>query len=42
MAETKETYSEEETEARREAALKKLLSTPHKPHDDKKKSKAKR
>ena len=26
-----ETYSEAETEARREAALKKLLATPHKP-----------
>ncbi len=27
-----ETYSEAETEARREAALKQLLATPHKPH----------
>lgn len=27
-----ETYSEEETEARRETALKRLLATPHKPH----------
>ena len=27
-----ETYSEEETERRREAALKRLLKTPHKPH----------
>jgi len=27
-----ETYSEAETEARREAALKKLLATPPKPH----------
>jgi hypothetical protein len=27
-----ETYSEEETVARREAALKKMLQTPHKPH----------
>jgi len=26
-----DTYSEAETEARREAALKKLLATPHKP-----------
>lgn len=28
-----EAYSEEETEARREAALKRLLATPHKPHE---------
>jgi len=27
-----ESYSERETERRREAALKRLLSTPHKPH----------
>lgn len=27
-----ETYSEEETKARREAALKRMLATPHKPH----------
>lgn len=27
-----ETYSETETEARREAALKRLLATPPKPH----------
>lgn len=27
-----ETYSEEETVARREAALKRMLATPHKPH----------
>jgi hypothetical protein len=26
------TYSEEETVARREAALKRMLATPHKPH----------
>lgn len=25
-------YSEAETEARREAALKRMLTTPHKPH----------
>lgn len=25
-------YSEAETEARREAALKRMLATPHKPH----------
>jgi hypothetical protein len=28
-----ETYSEEETVARREAALKRMLATPPKPHD---------
>jgi len=27
-----ETYSEQETVARREAALKQMLATPHKPH----------
>ena len=27
-----ETYSEEETKARAEAALKRMLATPHKPH----------
>jgi hypothetical protein len=27
-----ETYSEKETVERREAALKRMLSTPHKPH----------
>jgi hypothetical protein len=27
-----ETYSEEETVRRREAALKRMLATPHKPH----------
>jgi hypothetical protein len=32
-----ETYSEEETVARREAALKRMLQTPHKPHKDSKK-----
>jgi hypothetical protein len=32
-----ETYSEEETVRRREAALKRMLSTPHKPHKDSKK-----
>ena len=31
-----ETYSEEETVARREAALKRMLQTPHKPHKDSK------
>lgn len=28
-----ETYSQEETERRREAALKRMLETPHKPHE---------
>jgi len=28
-----ETYTEAETEARREAALKRMLATPHKPHE---------
>ena len=28
-----ESYSESETEARREAALKRMLATPHKPHN---------
>ncbi len=39
MAKTdpEETYSEEETEARREAALKRMLATPHKPHEKLKK-----
>lgn len=31
-----DTYSEAETVARREAALKSLLTTPHKPHGDSK------
>jgi hypothetical protein len=35
--ETTETYSEEETVARREAALKRMLKTPHKPHKESKK-----
>ena len=34
-----ETYSEEETVARREAALKRMLATPHKPHKESKKGK---
>jgi hypothetical protein len=37
-----ETYSEEETVARREAALKRMLATPHKPHKPHKESKKKR
>jgi hypothetical protein len=32
-----ETYSEEETVARRQAALKRMLATPPKPHKDMKK-----
>ena len=32
MPDPNETYSEEETERRREAALKRMLATPHKPH----------
>ena len=32
-----ETYSEEETVRRREAALKRMLQTPHKPHKNIKK-----
>jgi len=34
-----ENYSEKETEARREAALKRMLATPHKPHEKLKKGK---
>jgi hypothetical protein len=33
---TDDTYSEEETVARREAALKRMLATPHKPHKEQK------
>jgi hypothetical protein len=33
----KDTYSHEETVARREAALKRMLATPHKPHKEQKK-----
>jgi hypothetical protein len=38
MADTpeEETYSEEETVRRREAALKRMLNTPHKPHKESK------
>jgi hypothetical protein len=32
VIEANETYSSEETVARREAALKRMLSTPHQPH----------
>lgn len=34
MADDPETYTEEETERRREAALKRMLTTPHKPHSE--------
>ena len=36
LTETPEVYTEAETEARREAALKRMLATPHKPHAPKK------
>jgi hypothetical protein len=36
MTETPDTYSEEETVARREAALKRMLATPHKRQKDSK------
>jgi len=32
-----ETYSEAETKARREAVLKRMLATPHEPHEKLKK-----
>ena len=32
MTDEPDTYSEEETEARADAALKRMLATPHKPH----------
>ena len=32
-----ESYSEEETKRRAEAALKRMLATPHKPHEKMKK-----
>lgn len=38
---TSETYSEAETEARREAALKRMLTTPHRPQSEQKKGKRK-
>lgn len=37
-----ETYSEEETERRREVALKRMLATPHKPHEKLKQGRDKR
>lgn len=36
-----ETYSKEETERRREAALKRMLATPHKPQEKLKKANSK-
>lgn len=39
--EGQDTYSEEETVARREATLKVMLATPHKPHSEQKKGAAK-
>jgi hypothetical protein len=41
MAIEPETYSEEETKARAEAALKRMLATPHRPQAEQKKSKHK-
>ena len=35
-----ETYSDQEAVARREAALKRMLNTPHKPHKPIKKTKS--
>ncbi|WP_423142066.1 hypothetical protein ACOYW6_01485 [Parablastomonas sp. CN1-191] len=32
MTDSDETYSPEETKRREEAALKRMLATPHKPH----------
>ena len=41
MADSKDkTYSEEETVARRERAIKRMLATPHKPHVVTKKKKS--
>jgi hypothetical protein len=37
-----ETYSEEETVARREAALRRMLATPPKPHKDSKLGKSRK
>ncbi len=39
--ENEERYSDQETQQRREAALKRMLSTPHKPHSEMKLGKAK-
>jgi hypothetical protein len=40
MTDDPETYSEKETQRRREAALKRMLATPHKPHTKGKKEKS--
>jgi hypothetical protein len=37
MTDDPETYSEEETKRRADAALKRMLATPHKPHEKLKK-----
>jgi hypothetical protein len=42
MTKPPETYTEAEAEARREAALKVMLATPHKPHKDKASERKKR
>jgi|TARA_R100000049_G_C1948124_1_gene94197 hypothetical protein len=42
MTDSEETYSEEETKRRREAALKRMLATPPKPHDKVQKANRKR
>ena len=42
MPDIENTYSEEETERRREAALKRLLATPPQPLEDVKKAKRSR
>jgi len=39
MADDPDSYSEEETERRAMATLKRMLQTPHKPHKDSKKGK---
>ena len=39
---TDESYTDEETEQRREAALKRMLATPHKPHKPHKLAKSKK
>jgi hypothetical protein len=40
MSRSQQHFSEKETEARREAALKRMLQTPHKPHKPISKKKA--
>jgi hypothetical protein len=39
MKNAPETYSQDETERRAAAALKRMLQTPHKPHKESKKGK---